>query len=162
MPRYYHSPSLDIHHIAEKSAVSDDDYKRLVANLEKHHPITHPASDRLVKVGNETHLKVPEMYCRRDTMGNVVQATLPWKRGSIAFGLPSYGFWVVPPGGHVDLDLSIPEKAVKDAAPHLLTEAEHQIAVEGQAQAAPEKVEADAPPVVSKKKGKAEEAASQT
>lgn len=126
MPRYYHSPGLDVDYLAARDGVDDEDKARIRKELTKHHPLTAPHRDNLVAKDGRLWLKKPPLYCKMiDQKGNPIPELVPWEPGSITFGIPEIGFFVVPPGGHVDVDYSVPEKVVKDAAPHLLTEAEY-------------------------------------
>ena len=76
-------------------------------------------------------MKVPSMYWRYRQIpfgDKVINQVVPestrieWQPGSITLALPGVGFWVVPPGGYIDIDY--PPETVKSIAPHLLTEAE--------------------------------------
>lgn len=127
MPRYYHSDSIDIESLANAQGVDDEDKARIRKELTKHHPLTQPSRDHLVAKDGQVWLRKPGMYCQKDEKGNPIPELVPFERGSIAFGIPGYQFFVVPPGGYVDIDYSIPEKVVKDAAPHLMNEAEHML-----------------------------------
>lgn len=126
MPRYYNAgASAIVPEVFAAQATDEEHRKDLLAAARKHHPITGPARENLVLEDGKVKLKVPLMYCPKDEFGRVVQKHIDWEAGSLAFGLPGYGFWVIPPGKYVDLDVSVPESAVKGAAPHLLTEAEY-------------------------------------
>jgi hypothetical protein len=147
MPRYYNAGQAAIvPEVFATHAVDEAHKQELLAHARKHHPITSPARDRMVIVDGKVHLKVPPMYCAVDVHGNTIQKTAEWIAGSVALGIPGYGFWIVHPGKSVDLDVSVPEKAVKDAAPHLLNETEYAL-IQQNAVASPDA------PVKSKKSG---------
>lgn len=128
MPVYYHGgkDALDFKAMAKESSLGDEEQEgKILDQLQKHHPFTRPHRDNLVSQGGKLYIKKPGMYCRQlDQQGNPIPELVPWEAGSIAFGIAGYDFFVVPPGGSVVIDPSISEKVVKDAAPHLLTEAE--------------------------------------
>lgn len=127
MPRYYNfgKEAIDADAQAALTAVDDEDKAAKKAAILKHHPFTSPQREQLVAVNGRVYIRKPGMYCMmHGETGSPIPELVPWEPGSVAFGLLGYGFFVVPPGGDVVLDPSVPEKAVKDVAPHLLTEAE--------------------------------------
>lgn len=125
MPRYYYSNKLDAESIANAMGVDDEDKERIKKDIRKNHPFSHPDRRQLVAKDGAVYVRKPGLYCRLDEKGDAIPELVPFAPGSISFGLPGYGFFVVPPGGHVDIDFTVPESAVKSAAPHLLTEAEY-------------------------------------
>jgi len=136
MPRYFNAgQGAIVPEVFAMHAVDDAHKQELLTLARKHHPIGSPARDRLVVIDGKTHIKVPPMYCATDRDGAVIQKTAEWVAGSVALSIPGYGFWVVKPDSSVDLDVSVPESAVKSAAPHLLNEAEYALI----AQSAPAK-----------------------
>lgn len=127
MPRYYHGGpnAVDVEAIVKAQGVSDAHRTELRKQLTEQHPLTTPAREVLKVIDGKLKIKKPGSYCAQDINGNPLVEYVDWPgEGSIAFGLLGYGFYVVPPGGHVDLDPTIPEDTVKAYAPHLLTEAE--------------------------------------
>lgn len=128
MPRYFNAGVQAITpELFAFNAVDDKHRQELLEAARKHHPVTSPSRDRFVMADGKASIKVPPMYCQRDMHGMPIERTVPWVPGSVSFGLPGINqFFVVPPGEHVDIDYSIPEKAIRDLAPHLLTEAEYQ------------------------------------
>jgi hypothetical protein len=127
MPRYYHAglEGFDIEAISKAQAVDEEDRIKIKTALAKHHPLTSPNREQLVAQDGKVFLKKPGMYCQFDMYGRPIPELVPWEAGSIAIGILGHGFHVVPLGGYVDFDVTLPEKVVKDAAPHLLSEAEY-------------------------------------
>jgi len=132
--RYYHGgpDALDVNQKADESGYVNGDPQRdkFTEDLKKHHPLSRPNRENMAVVAGEPHphIKVPPMFCTRvDYQGKMVQETLPYPPGSISIGLPGYnpGFYVIPPGGYIDIDVDVPEKVIKGMAPHLLNEAEY-------------------------------------
>ncbi len=126
MARYFHGgkdavdPALYAAH-----AVDDEGRKILVEEAAKHHPLTHPHRDALKRDGDKIKIRVPSAFCPIDsTTRQPIETLRDWEAGSITLGIHGVGFFVVPPGGYVDIDPSISEKTVKSLAPHLLTEVE--------------------------------------
>lgn len=127
MPRYYNAGAEAITpELFAFNAVDDKHREELLTLARKTHPVTAPSRDKFVMADGKASIKVPPMFCQRDMHGNAIERTLPWVPGSVSFGIPGLQFYVVPPGAFVDVDYSVPEKVVRDAAPHLLTEAEYQ------------------------------------
>jgi hypothetical protein len=125
MPRMFHGgPDAVDPDIYAADAVSEDEKDMMSKRARLHHPISRPAADRLKLVDGKLKLKRPGMFCKTDVEGNAVAHFDDWEPGSLALSVPGYGYWVIPPGGHVDLDVSVPLDAVKANAPHLLTEEE--------------------------------------
>lgn len=134
--RFYHGgpDALDLEAIASARAVDDDEKAKIKKETAKHHPLTQPNREQLVAKDGKLFLKKPGMYCQLTNNGDPIPELVEWTPGSITIGLLGYGFFVVPPGGHVDIDTSILEAGiereakvtnlVKSHAPHLLTEAE--------------------------------------
>jgi hypothetical protein len=120
----------------------ESEREKIRVDIAKAHPLTSPSlkdsvpgkNDRaIVVIDGEVKLKRPLAFCQRiqtwtDVSGKVQTQKLqeydPWVAGSLVLALTGHGYWVIPPGGHVDLDLTIPESLVKAYAPHLLTEHE--------------------------------------
>lgn len=126
MPRYFNggANAIDIETIVNTNAVDEEDKVKMRTDLKKTHPFTSPARDNLKVIDGKLKIKKPGSYCNLDQFGNPIPEWVDWEQGSIAFGILGYGFFVVPPNGHVDLDYTVPEDLVKAHAPHLLTEAE--------------------------------------
>lgn len=130
---------------------TEEERQKIVEEIAKAHPLTSPAArdskpgknDRaLVSMNGQLMLKKPLAFCQRyqeikDDTGrttvNKIQEYIPWIPGSIVLALIGHGHFVIPPGGHIDLDSSIPESLIKSYCPHLLNEAEY---AEQQAKAA--------------------------
>lgn len=139
---YPESLSIDDNDPDSKELV-EAERKRIRSEVAKAHPLTSPASrdsqagknDRaLVYIDGKLKLKRPLAFCQRintftDAQGKVqtqvIQEYDDWIPGSLVLALVGYGYWVIPPGGHVDLDVSMPERLVKSYAPHLLNESEY-------------------------------------
>jgi len=126
LARYFHGGVNAVDPKAYASQATDDEQRKLLEDeAKKHHPLTHPHRDSLKRDGDKVKMKRPDMFCPVDRQtGKPMEVLDDWEPGSITLGLPGVGFFIVPPGGHVDIDNSIPEKTVKAMAPHLLTEAE--------------------------------------
>lgn len=135
MARYFHGGPHAVDPKVYASQATDEEQRKLLeTEAQKHHPLTHPHRDSLKREGDKVKIRRPSMFCPltvvgRDQQGNPIHGPREeifddWEPGSITLGLPGVGFFVVPPGGHVDIDNSVPEKTVKAMAPHLLTEAE--------------------------------------
>ena len=126
MPTYYHGgPEAVDPELYAVDAVSKEESEVLMHRARLHHPLTHPARESIAVINGEKKLKIPPMFCPLDRTGeSFVQQYAAWEPGSISLGLVGRGFWVVPPGGSVNLDPAIPVEDIKAVAPHLLTEDE--------------------------------------
>jgi hypothetical protein len=136
MAKYYNggAAAMDPDRIASQSGIDDDDKDKIRTDTSKHHKLTRPHRDNLALINGRQMLKVPSMFWKRQMLttpdGRLVEVTVPesmytpWEPGSVTLSLMGHGFWVVFPGGCVDLPSEISEKTVRDAAPHLVNEAE--------------------------------------
>jgi hypothetical protein len=145
--RFYHSP-LNVEKFAEEQSFGDDDRKAILRDeAKKHFKLGRPHHENLEVVDGKVMLRKPRMFWqmvqahRLNSAGQVEYFEAPvkeskyveWTPGSVMLSLPEVGmprggdrFWVIPPGGSVDVPDDIPVKTVKDACPHLVTEAEYQ------------------------------------
>lgn len=126
MARYFHGGTNAIDPKVYASQATDEDQRKLLeTEAMKHHPLTHPHRDSLRREGDKVKIRRPSMFCPIDNVTKQpIEMFDEWEPGSITLGLPGVGFFVVPPGGHVDIDNSVSEKTIKAMAPHLLTESE--------------------------------------
>ena len=126
MARYFHGGSNAVDPKVYASQATDEEQRKLLeTEAQKHHPLSHPHRDSLKRDGDKVKIKRPAMFCPVDQVTKQpIEVLDDWEPGSITLGLQGVGFFVVPPGGHVDIDNSVSEKTVKAMAPHLLTEAE--------------------------------------
>lgn len=148
--RFFHGgPNAVDPELAAALGVSDEDKARRRKEAKDHHPLTGPNPSNLEIIDGQLMLKVPPMYWRyvqQNIGGQTVRVLdttslhVKWEPGSVTLSLPGIGFWVVPPGGHVDVPHEISVKIVKDSSPHLLTEAEAIHRGIAQAPATPKKV----------------------
>jgi hypothetical protein len=81
----------------------------------------------------ERAIKVPPMFWTKKIAiqkydGSVEIQTVPEFRAlpedAVTLSLVGIGFWVIPPGGFIDVPDHVPVHAVKDSCPALLTESE--------------------------------------
>jgi hypothetical protein len=116
--------------------IDDKDIDQRRKNAVDNHRLTRPHNSVLSAEldGNgdkKLYINVPQAYWRynRIPFGDTVALQVvpdstraEWQQGSLTLALPGVGFWVVPPGGYIDIDVQ--PSTVKSVAPHLLTEAE--------------------------------------
>lgn len=114
-------------------AIDEEDRARLRKEVAAHHPLTRPHRDSIFAEDGKLYVKVPSAFWRSkifrmgaiDTVQIDPESTrLPWQPQSLTLALPGVGYWVIPPGGSVDVPMDVPESVVKAICPHLLTEAE--------------------------------------
>lgn len=135
--RYFHGGANAVDPDREAAlGVDDKDIDLRRKNAVENHKLTRPHGSNLtaelVDGEKKVFIRVPEAFWRynRFPLGNgqvgvhlIPESTrTEWQQGSIALALPGVGFWVVPPGGYIDIDVQ--PATVKSVAPHLLTEAE--------------------------------------
>ena len=133
MAKYYHGgrEAVDPARFFPEALEGDDETwvkaekERITAETRKHHPLSAPHRDNIKMVGNQAKLKRPAAFCPLSRVTGLPEETWDdWSPGSIVLALVGQGYWIVPPGGSVTLDASIPDKVVKANAPHLLLEEE--------------------------------------
>jgi hypothetical protein len=136
MARYFNggAAAMDPERVASQTGIDDDDKDKIRETTAKHHKLTKPHRDNLALRNGQMMLKVPPLFWKRQMLqtqdGRLVEVVdqdsqyTPWEPGSITLSLVGHGFWVVFPGGSVDLPSEIPDKTVRDSCPHLVNEAE--------------------------------------
>jgi hypothetical protein len=136
MARYFNggTAAMDPERVASLTGIDEDDKDKIRTDTTRHHKLTKPHRDNLALRNGQQMLKVPPLFWRRQMLqtqdGRLVDVIdpdsqfTPWEPGSVTLSLVGYGFWVVFPGGSVDLPSEISEKTVRDSAPHLVNEAE--------------------------------------
>lgn len=146
---FYHQ-AFDAESYAEKNSYGDDDRKAvLLDEAKKHFKLGRPHHSNLELVDGKVMLKKPRMFWQMQDVPRLNPVTrqtefvsipvpdsvyVEWVPGSITLSLPEVGmarggdrFWVIPPGGCVDVPNDIPVSTVKDVCPHLITEAEKKV-----------------------------------
>lgn len=147
----YHHQQFDAEAYAEKFSFGDDERKAvLLEQAKKDHKLGRPHHTSLEIVDGKVMLKKPKMFWQFQDVPRLNPQTrqtefvtvpvpdsvyVEWIPGSVMLSLPEVGqarggdkFWVIPPGGSVDVGDDIPVATVKDACPHLITEAEKRAA----------------------------------
>lgn len=129
--RWYHGGSAAVD-LLFHAADSEEQRAKRKDEVARHHPLTRPAHDRLTVKDGKLCVRIPPAFVKTveyltpdgRKMTQATGETLrEYVEGSICFGLVGHGFYVVPPGGYVEIH-GVPEQTIKDAAPHLLTFAE--------------------------------------
>jgi hypothetical protein len=144
--RYYHCP-VDPEKYAEQHSFGDEDRKAaLREEAKKHFKQGQPHHENFDVIDDKVMLKKPRMFWQWQDVPRLnpqtrqtefVSVPVPdsvyveWTKGSVVLSLPEPSaprggdrFWVIPPGGCIDISDDVPVKTVKDACPHLVTEAE--------------------------------------
>jgi hypothetical protein len=136
MARYFHGgPNAVDPEREAQLGIDEKDMDTRRKNAIDNHKLTSPSRDALfaemVDGEQKLFLRVPEAYWRYNRIqfagGTAVQVVpdstrVEWQKGSTTLALPGVGFWVIPPGGYIDVD--VPAATVRSIAPHLLTEGE--------------------------------------
>jgi hypothetical protein len=86
-----------------------------------------PTQVTTVVINGIPHVKVPLAFCQEDpNTGRPREELRPCPLGSVVFGFPEFGFFVVEKGKWWDAPSPLlTEEVVKRVVPHFLTEAEH-------------------------------------
>jgi hypothetical protein len=99
---------------------------KIIADMRRAHPLGAPNRSQIQYKENKAFIKRPDAFSERDQLGRLIESYEPWEPGSVCISIHEVGWFVVPPGGHVDIDRSVPVESIKSMAPHLLTEQEWQ------------------------------------
>lgn len=144
--RFYHCP-VDPERYATIHSYGDEDRKpKLREEAEKHFALKRPHHSNFEVVDGKVMLRKPSMFWQWQDVPRLNHQTrqtefvtvpvpstvyVEWVPGSVCLSLPDPAaprggdkFWVIPPGGCVDVPDDVPVQTVKDACPHLVTEAE--------------------------------------